>query len=61
MTEAEFALRSNRIEQMINNLREQQATHPCDVDFFHYCQSRIDQIVTELDILYRESRTGVEH
>lgn len=61
MTKAEFALRSNRIEQMIKDLREQQATHPCDMEFFHYCQKRIDQIATELDILYRESETGVEH
>lgn len=61
MAELEFTLRSNRIEQMISELREQQATHPCDVDFFHYCQSRIDQIAAELDILYRESGTGVEH
>ena len=61
MTEPEFTLRSNRIEQMINDLREQQATHPCDVDFFHYCQALIDQIATELDILYRESETGVRH
>ena len=61
MTELEFTLLSNRIEQMINDLREQQATHPCDVDFFHYCQALIDKIATELDILYRESETGVEH
>lgn len=27
MTELEFTLRSNRIEQMISGLREQQATH----------------------------------
>lgn len=61
MTELECTLRSNRIEQMISGLREQQATHICDMDFFHYCQKRIDQIATELDILYRESETGVEH
>ena len=61
MTELEFTLRSNRIEQMIKDLREQQATHICDMGFFHYCQKRIDQIATELDILYRESETGVEH
>ena len=59
MTELEFTLRSNRIEQMIKDLREQQTTHPCDIEFFHYCQKRIDQITTELDILYRESETGV--
>ena len=61
MTELEFALRSNRIEQMIREMREQQATHACDADFFHYCQSRIDQIATELDVLYRESKTEVKH
>ena len=61
MTELEFTLRSNRIERIISELREQQATHPCDVDFFHYCQALIDQIATELDILYRESETGVRH
>ena len=61
MTELEFTLRSNRIEQMINDLREQQATHACDLEFFHYCQKRIDQMATELDVLYRESETGVEH
>lgn len=31
MTELEFTLRSNRIEQMISGLREQQATHICDM------------------------------
>lgn len=61
MTELEFTLRSNRIEQMISKLREQQATHPCDEAFFHYCQKQIDQIETELDILRRESETGVRH
>lgn len=61
MTELEFTLRSNRIEQMISELREQQATHVCDMEFFHYCQARIDQISTELDALYRESESGVRH
>ena len=54
MTNLEFTLWSKRIEQQINDLREQQATHPCDEAFFHYCQAQIDRIETQMDILNRQ-------
>lgn len=51
MTETEVTLQINRIEQQVKELREQQAVHPCDIPFFHYCQSQIDWIESELDML----------
>lgn len=54
----EITLQMNRIEQDIRNLREQQATHPCDEAFFHYCQSRVDRIESQMDILNRQLEGG---
>lgn len=49
----EITLQMDRVERDIRNLREQQATHPCDEAFFHYCQHQIDKIEAQMDILNR--------
>lgn len=50
----EIMLQMDRVERDIRNLREQQATHPCDEAFFHYCQHQIDKIEAQMDILNRQ-------
>lgn len=50
----EITLQMDRVERDIRNLREQQATHPCDEAFFHYCQHQIDKIEAQMDILNRQ-------
>lgn len=49
-----ITLQMDRIERDIRNLREQQAIHPCDEAFFHYCQHQIDKIESQMDILNRQ-------
>lgn len=59
MTETEFTLRLNRIQEEAQRLKEDQATHPCDEAFFHYYQSQIDRIESELDVLTREQKGAI--
>ena len=54
----EVTLQMDRIEQAVRNLRKQQAIHPCDEAFFHYCQSQIDRIESQMDILDRQLEGG---